>query len=40
MENLDLFEGITLSDEEIFVIYGGKSIVEQGGVLCGGGMQW
>ena len=33
MEKLDLFKGMTLSDEEIFVIHGGISIAEEGG--CG-----
>lgn len=37
MEKFDLFKGMTLSDEEIFVIHGGKSIVEEGGLFCGGG---
>lgn len=37
MEKLDLFKGMTLSDEEIFVIHGGISIVEEGGIICGGG---
>lgn len=36
MEKLDLFKGMTLSDEEIFVIHGGISITEEGGNLCGG----
>lgn len=36
MENLDLFKGMTLGEEEIFVIRGGISITEQGGTLCGG----
>ena len=29
MEKLDLFKGMTLSDEEIFVIHGGISITEE-----------
>ena len=37
MEKLDLFKGMTLSDEEIFVIHGGISIAEDGGIICGGG---
>lgn len=37
MEKLDLFKGMTLSDEEIFVIHGGISIAEEGGIICGGG---
>lgn len=37
MENLGLFKGMTLSDEEIFVIHGGISITEEGGIFCGGG---
>ena len=36
MEKLDLFKGMTLSDEEIFVIHGGISITEEGGSFCGG----
>lgn len=28
---------MTLSDEEIFVIHGGISIAEEGGIICGGG---
>ncbi len=35
MENLDLFKGMTLSDEEILVIHGGVSLTEMGGGLCG-----
>lgn len=35
MENLDLFKGMILSDEEILVIHGGVSLTEMGGGLCG-----
>lgn len=36
MKDIDLFKGMTLSDDEIFVIRGGISITEQGGSFCGG----
>lgn len=37
MEKLDLFKGMTLNDEEMFVVHGGISIAEEGGTICGGG---
>lgn len=37
MEKLDLFKGMTLNDEEMFVIHGGISIAEESGIICGGG---
>lgn len=37
MDKLDLFKGMTLNDEEMFVIHGGISIAEESGTICGGG---